>query len=376
MALETLEIKIKTLTPLWTGGVDTTMDRIHETGIMGSLRWWYEAIVRGLGGSACDPTEHACELAGKRLRRYKNALKEGKDWWTALDEAGICDACKVFGTTGWRRRFRLEIVEDNTEPLWEPKDKMLNIRPPGRTRGWYLPPGRMGSLTLKFTGEPRVLSLIASIFLFLEKWGSIGAKPQLGYGVFEIERRKEVLEWVKGSGKDKPGWKWEILGDKNPNEKLPDLRRFGFFKFQFEITHPDWWTKIPGLKSIDKQLQLIVSKNHVVPITPILRNEWRFNQWKKTWGDDREIFGTLKPDRIRSKVAVSWAYKREEIWEIKGWGWFIPSSLAYKLKKIIKNKQAWQNALNNLKDLKIVKFEFQDKVSKEDVLNAIQIQKL
>ena len=43
-------IRLRTLTPLWTGGVETgKMDRIHETGIIGSLRWWYETLVRGLG---------------------------------------------------------------------------------------------------------------------------------------------------------------------------------------------------------------------------------------------------------------------------------------------------------------------------------------
>jgi len=50
-----LLITLRTLTPLWTGGVDGSMDRIHETGIIGSLRWRYEAIVQGLEGRACDP---------------------------------------------------------------------------------------------------------------------------------------------------------------------------------------------------------------------------------------------------------------------------------------------------------------------------------
>jgi len=35
-----MELTIETLTPLWTGGVDGRADRIHETGILGSLRWW------------------------------------------------------------------------------------------------------------------------------------------------------------------------------------------------------------------------------------------------------------------------------------------------------------------------------------------------
>lgn len=55
--MEPIEIKLSTLTPIWTGGVETgRMDRIHETCIMGSLRWWYEAIVRGFGGDVCNPT--------------------------------------------------------------------------------------------------------------------------------------------------------------------------------------------------------------------------------------------------------------------------------------------------------------------------------
>lgn len=49
-----LQITLKTLTPLWTGGVDQTCDRLHETGLIGSLRWWYEALVRGLGEHICN----------------------------------------------------------------------------------------------------------------------------------------------------------------------------------------------------------------------------------------------------------------------------------------------------------------------------------
>lgn len=49
------EIKLSALTPIWTGGVDQRSDRLHETGLIGSLRWWYEAIVRGLDGAVCDP---------------------------------------------------------------------------------------------------------------------------------------------------------------------------------------------------------------------------------------------------------------------------------------------------------------------------------
>jgi CRISPR-associated protein Cmr1 len=87
-----LEIKLKTLTPIWTGGADGKCDRLHETGIIGSLRWWYEALVRGLGGYACDPTiEGRCP--------DKNGMH--------------CAVCELFGCTGWARKFRLRILDEN-----------------------------------------------------------------------------------------------------------------------------------------------------------------------------------------------------------------------------------------------------------------------
>jgi CRISPR-associated protein Cmr1 len=87
--MDALRITLKTLTPLWTGGVEGKCDRMHETGLIGSLRWWYEALVRGLGGYACDPTsEDRCQ-----------------------DENGKhCVVCELFGCTGWARKFRLRVL--------------------------------------------------------------------------------------------------------------------------------------------------------------------------------------------------------------------------------------------------------------------------
>jgi len=87
----TLTVHLRTLTPIWTGGVDQSRDRLRETGLIGSLRWWYEALVRGLGGYACDPTS------------------EGR----CPDEYGRrCAACELFGCTGWARKFRLRVLDE------------------------------------------------------------------------------------------------------------------------------------------------------------------------------------------------------------------------------------------------------------------------
>lgn len=89
--MQIITIKLTTLTPLWTGGINRDCDRLHETSVIGSLRWWYEALVRGLGGSACDPTDSKC------------------------DGDKHCAACELFGCTGWARKFRLLILDENDD---------------------------------------------------------------------------------------------------------------------------------------------------------------------------------------------------------------------------------------------------------------------
>lgn len=100
-----MQIKIETLTPLWTGDANGNCETIKETGIIGSLRWWYEALVRGLGGYACDPTSsNKCELNGKERSDKERAKK-------------LCPVCYLFGCGGWKRRFRLEVTNEGSIPF-------------------------------------------------------------------------------------------------------------------------------------------------------------------------------------------------------------------------------------------------------------------
>ncbi|RLG37609.1 type III-B CRISPR module RAMP protein Cmr1, partial [Methanosarcinales archaeon] len=62
-----MEVRVKT--PIWTGDVDGKCSKIKETGIICSLRWWYEALVGGFGGYACDPTsEGRCPEKWGKMR--------------------------------------------------------------------------------------------------------------------------------------------------------------------------------------------------------------------------------------------------------------------------------------------------------------------
>ena len=95
--------RFKALTDMWTGSVYFVVEedrkgkkrvkgkvnhnRLITTGLLGSIRWWFEVVVRGLGGHACDPTNTKCE---------------GRDH---------CVVCELFGCTGWARKFRFDVLD-------------------------------------------------------------------------------------------------------------------------------------------------------------------------------------------------------------------------------------------------------------------------
>lgn len=195
-----MEFQLRTLTPLWTGGVQGKVDRIHESGILGSLRWWYEVMVRGLGGEACDPSKGECAYDEQKYRK-SSASNE----YQRLRDAGLCDVCQVFGATGWRRRFRLMITEDGISdagiqhPIKAERTYTDN-RGNRKTPTWYFPdPTRLDarptppntpkqgmfqvhiqSLHPAFPPE-----VIGGLIQFMADWAALGARPQMGFGVIE-----------------------------------------------------------------------------------------------------------------------------------------------------------------------------------------------
>jgi len=135
-----MHITLTTLTPLWTGGVDGICDRLHETGLIGSLRWWYEVLVRGLGGYACDPT--------------------GEDRCPDKD-GNRCVACELFGCTGWARKFRLQMLTT----LEKNKNKVI-------AKGQSL---KIAIIPLRSI-DPEEWCLLNATFRLISEYGAIGGK--------------------------------------------------------------------------------------------------------------------------------------------------------------------------------------------------------
>jgi CRISPR-associated protein Cmr1 len=90
----TREWEIAALTDIWSGSLPSRNSScIVTTGLLGSIRWWYEVLMRGLGGTACDPTDTKC-ISSKH-----------------------CAVCELFGCTGWARKFRFKVVDRDNHTI-------------------------------------------------------------------------------------------------------------------------------------------------------------------------------------------------------------------------------------------------------------------
>jgi CRISPR-associated protein Cmr1 len=83
---------LQSRTPIWTGDAGRNGERTVTTGLLGSLRWWFEVLVRGLGGSACDPAESDGRCPDKNDKH--------------------CVVCELFGCTGRARKFRFDVLDE------------------------------------------------------------------------------------------------------------------------------------------------------------------------------------------------------------------------------------------------------------------------
>ena len=134
--------------------------------------------------------------------------------------------------------------------------------------------------------------------------------------------------------------------DKDKAIEYPDLRRFLFFRYEFVPSKPGWWTMVPGIGRVGSRVQPLVSRWGMVPTTPALKNEWRFHQWHGNRRDELEIFGTLRPERQRSRISATWAYRENGKWIIHGWSWMPQKEMqSRQLWRILTDTSVWNRIL-------------------------------
>jgi CRISPR-associated protein Cmr1 len=309
---------------------------VHETGIIGSLRWWYEAVVRGLGGRICNPTskQHS-ERCNFDAQAYERSSVESQQ--ERLHEAGICNVCQLFGATGWSRRFRFEV--DGGEPLFalQPNDR-VRITAPGGKRGWYFGcpyvstnDSPIYSYVYPLRGE-HIINELAIVAALVSRWGGLGAKTQHGWGVVSITLQDEqnnefftdVDQFLDGFG-----------GDSQADRGLPSLGNMFFVRLYLQKDIKDnWWQHAKlGTGATDSRWGL--NTGHSVPIAPAVKYKLRFGGTRpdgkrpapilpevSTYLRERHFFGHVGQPNRTSMFDISNAYKHDGRWQFRLWGWF------------------------------------------------------
>lgn len=218
----TIVVNLKNVVPIWTGDVDRSSEQAREISLMGSIRWWTEALIRGLGGYACDPTgDDRCifdEVAYARTGNPEDGLRD------------VCAACRLFGCTGWSSKLRLVVTDG--EGGYE-----VNLSQPGVSFMLHF-------VELKPT-LPEERWLLAKALWLIARYGSIGGKTTLkpprqpDYGIVTLASPLRLP-----AGVDRPavsGWLARMLEEsptmqaraRRAPPEWPDLRLFFF--------HTDRW---------------------------------------------------------------------------------------------------------------------------------------
>jgi CRISPR-associated protein Cmr1 len=302
-------LHFETRTPIWTGGASGKMDRLHETGLLGSLRWWFELFVRGMGGDVSDPvSDNQDKRSALDPEKYEK-LKHLESQRERLLKSGVCDVSQVFGATGWRRRFRLVV---QSSALLEYKSGFREGRnnvsiKSDRTgrRGnatWYLPAYpqagqfafRLQSLAPDFD-----VNVVAGLLQFLVDYAAIGAKNQVGLGVVKFKDDERVATDAFHE------WLLNHQGN-HPYSSVPRLDDLFLARIETRNLDPK---QTFNLKYDLRSLRLFSGE----------RNKYLRHT----------IMGTTSGQRRAAKVSVSLPYVEDDQFFIRVWGWIPPKDRSY-----------------------------------------------
>jgi len=310
--MTTLTVQCRSLTPIWTGGVKQQCDRLHETGLIGSLRWWYEALVRGLGGYACDPTDER-----RKCPPYD----------PEVGKRGVCAACYLFGTTGWARLFTLRAAITSPQ-------KTVPVRfvtSPGPNRGWLgriFPATEMelahGDLDLSIVtrGEDDSYAIQQVVWTIatVAKHGGLGAKLQHGFG--QIRLLSQLDEYTATAESSLRALLGEFLNPQEGNDPTwPTFSRF--FSRTYHI--PSDWRFLKLM--VDNRGRSALETAPFIPCVFDLRYrgaelgtaQLGFRQWLKTKNWQNEdivaLLGETRPrsddDRSASRLLMGMPWRHE-----------------------------------------------------------------
>ncbi len=285
-----MDLDLTPLTPIWTGDAEGISATLRITGLMGSLRWWFEGIVRALGYYACDPTCSPTEQGYYNACQYDPDPKKNPFH-------GLCPACWLFGTTGWARRFRLSgsglhasewciIAAPEVARLHD--NWLRRVYKPGSKVLWG------DALKLQFTrhftrirvpGDVDLDSIFCGLLNVISRFSALAAKPQNGWGIVEWRERPQFDRTALSRFIN------AFPGDSRDTTGMFNVKETAFF--EFSIPNPGRYAtytpemKIPRFANPDYL-------SRVLPIAYDIRYKSRARNPRMGGGADHGIRPALK----------------------------------------------------------------------------------
>ena len=269
-------ISFQALTPIWTGDAfGESNSRTLETGIIGSLRWWTEALVRGMGVPVDDPTAS------------KEPYDQEKNPGNPVE--------RIYGFTGWRRRFRVNVTTPEAQLYLAREYRLPEFAHDGKVPSWpFRSKAWRGRMKLNVLAEsPRDIAILRGTLGFAASIGAIGAKSQHGCGIVACEKydSTDFLAWMKELFDTGP----KSTGDSG----LPSLRNL--FTSEYAAKEGE------ELEDLDT----FRARYHL----------------RRAFGQDATplrhfLFGKERGDTKQgSKVCVSFPMQRDDKARMRVWGW-------------------------------------------------------
>jgi len=184
-------VEFETITPLFTGDAWGSCTELKPSSIMGSLRFWFEVYCHFAGIDVKEKEELKDIDYQKILKNLKKDIDSGKviddiDKYV-FDRLPLTLSSKIFGCTGWKSRIEIESIRYLDDYcFWNRLNLPSKIIP---SKNWFFAkPYFFGKFEIIFKINNIVLNDFLFLLSFMNDYGYLGGKNNIGYGRVKINK--------------------------------------------------------------------------------------------------------------------------------------------------------------------------------------------
>jgi CRISPR-associated protein Cmr1 len=280
-----------------------------ETSIIGSLRWWLEALARGYGINVPEIRSQDGEAEADHAQDE-----------TADGEAKPKGIDAFFGCTAQKRAFRVDIEAGSVAEVSIPgKVRLPAARANDPRPGWFFKGERAFKASPPNQGNPRgtlklrliatdldaakaesVIRIIEGLLTFISQFGALGARTQHGFGIIGYKSAEGISALVRWLDSQPAA----MIGTVTSSQ-LPSIGNF------FHLSVP---------------VRAAVREPHGEDgFMATLRLRRQIRDGFRNAGEDdlrHQVMGWVKgDDRQGSRISVSLPYEDGRGHRIRIWGW-------------------------------------------------------